>query len=601
MASRGKLINITPPPGIDKRWDAYSVGPKWFNTNRIRFTQGQLEKIGGWVKFVDTQLEGIARAGHSWSELDGTANVSFATECRAYVYQGGTVYDITPLRLDDTALGTNPFATTSGSGEITVTHTNHGAVVGDGVTYASVANPVNGITINSTEYTITEVVDANSYKIVDTETASSTGSGGGASVTADYTLNCGSGTVTFQYGYGIGPYGAEAYGTARTESNALLAPTLWSLDNWGEDLILARKDGALYVWDASVGTGTRAQAITGDPPSKVGLALVSGEDRHLICFGAHDGSAYDPMLVKWCDQEDYTTWAPSITNTAGEVRLTHGSEIKSVAKTRGQILILTDSDLYGMQYIGGRFTFAIEHIGHGCGVVGPNAMTTWQGLTFWMSRDNFYTYDGVQRVLDAPIQEFIFEEDMDRTQSDKVFAAVNKEFQEIWFFYQSINSTTGEIDKYVKYNIMNQAWDVGSLDRTVWVSRTIFDNPIAVDPDGNIWEHEVDWNDDANPMDSYAETGVFEIPEGDSFIFIDRYIPDIKNTGGQTNITFYAADYPNAEERTIGPFSLEDDIEKLDFRLRGRQFRYRIDWTDRDNDARIGKIRVRIREDGRRG
>jgi hypothetical protein len=584
---------------MDKRWDPYTVGPKWVDGDHVRWHNGALEKIGGWTKLVDTQVEGSVRQGHAWSKLDGTVNLSLASECNLYLYQSGTLYDITPLRLDDDALGTDPFTTTNGSSVVVVTHTNHGAVEGDRVTYTGQTGPINGITINTTPYTIGTILTANTYEITDSETASGDGAGGGVSVTADYTINCGSGTVVFQYGYGVGAYSAEEYGDARAEAVSLLAPTIWSLDNWGEDLIAARKNGGLYTWDASAGTGTLATLIT-QAPSEVGLAVVSGEDRHIILFGAHDGSAYDPMLVKWCDQEDFTTWAPSITNTAGEVRLTHGSEIKGVSKTRGQILIWTDTDLYAMQYVGGRFVFAIEHIGSGIGVTGPNAAVTWNGVSYWMSRDNFYKYDGVQQVMPNPIHEFVFEDDLDFINRDKIIAAVNKEFQEIWFFYQSKTSPTNNIDKYVKHNVMQNTWDTGTLGRTAWVSQGVFANPIAVDIDGTIWQQEVDWDDDGDPLNAFIETGAFEIGQGDEFLFIDRIIPDIKTSGGTSTITFYVAPYPNGPETSKGPYSLEDGVEKTDVRLRGRQFRYRIDWTDRDNNARIGKIRARIRPDGRR-
>ena len=595
----GQLTDVTPPPGMDKRWDPYSVGAKWYDGDKIRWHNGVLEKIGGWTKLVATPLVGIARAGHSWATLEGTATLALGTECYLYHYAGGNVSDITPIRVSAAALPTDPFATVSASSTITVTHNTHGAVVGDRVTYSGVTNPVNGITINSTPYTILTVADANTYTIADTETASSSASAGGATVTGDYTINCGNSSSVFQYGYGVGNYGAEEYGDARTASDALLAATIWSLDNWGEDLIAAKRAGGLYTWDTSGGVGTPATLIA-NAPSEVGLMVVSGEDRHVIVFGAHDGSAYDPMLVQWCDQEDFTTWAPSITNTAGSVRLTHGSTIKGVTKTRGQILIWTDSDLYAMKYVGGRFVFSLEHIGAGVGSTGAKAAVSWNGVTYWMARDNFYKYDGVQSVMPNTVHEYIFEENLDGGQRDKIVAAVNKEFQEVWFFYQSKTSANLEVDKYVKYNILHGTWDTGSLDRTVWMTPSVFPLPIAVDSSGYIWEHEVGFNDDAAPLVAFIETGAFELPEGNDFIFIDRIIPDIKTTGGTTDLTMYVAPYPNGPEVSKGPYSLEDSVEKIDVRLRGRQFKYRIDWSELNNDAHIGKIRMRVKADGKR-
>lgn len=580
-----------PPPGITKDIPEYTAGPRWVDTDKVRFRDGFPEVIGGWSKLVSTTLDGVCRASHSWTQLDGTPNMAFGTQCYLYVYEGGTIYDITPFRTIDAALANNPFATVNLSTTVTVTHTSHGAVTDDRVVFSGAA-AVNGITLSG-EYTLTKVND-NSYTVTAGNAATGTGSGGGAAVLADYTVNCGLANTTLGYGYGAGTWNNSTWNTARSTSTVTLDLHIWSMDNWGEDLIAAVREGGVYVWDSSGGTSARAAAMSGAPAS-VGLIAVSGQDRHVIAFGAYDGSAYDPMLVRWSDQEAYTTWTATDTNSAGSIRLAQGSEIRAYAKSRGEILILTDTDIYGMRYAGPPFTFAIEHIGNGCGIVGPNALAAYMGKVFWMSTDAFYVFDGTQRIIECPVQDHIFS-NLDYLQKDKVVAGINKEFNEIWWFYQTTAST--EIDRYVIYNIVDETWAVGTLERTSWEPRATFTLPIATDASGNIWYHEVGNAGDGSAISAYAETGEFQIGEGDKLTFLDRAIPDMSGAG-TVQLTVKTRKYPNATEVSKGPYNASTSTEKIGFRARGRQFAFR--WAANvTNFWRLGKWRARIRADGGR-
>lgn len=585
------LVNIMPPPGIIKDVPEYTAGPHWVDTDKVRFRDGFPEVIGGWSKLVSTTLTGVCRSAHAWTQLDGTPNMSFGTQNYLYVYEGGTVYDITPLRVTDAALANNPLATVNLSTTVTVTHTSHGAVTGDRAIFSGAAT-FNNVTIDG-QYTITKV-DDNSYTITSATAANATGSGGGAAVLVDYTLVSGLANTTLGYGFGAGTWNNGTWNTARSTSTVTLDLHMWSMDNWGEDLVAAVREGGVYVWDSSVGTGTRAAIIT-NAPSKVGLVAVSGQDRHLIAFGAHDGTAYDPMLIRWSSQEDYTIWTASDTNTAGDIRLAQGSEIRAVAKSRGETLILTDSDIYGMRYIGPPFTFSIQHIGNGCGIVGPNALAAYMGKVYWMSTDAFYVFDGTQRIVECPVQNLVFD-NLDYLQKDKVVAGLNKEFNEIWWFYQTTASS--EIDRYVIYNILDNVWSVGALERTAWEPRGVFTLPIAADSSGNIWYQEVGNSADGAAISAYAETGEFEVGEGDRLMFLDRAIPDMSGTG-TVQLTIKTRKYPNSGETSKGPYNANTGTTKIGFRARGRQFAFR--WAANvSNFWRLGKWRARVRPDGGR-
>ena len=94
-------------------------------------------------------------------------------------------------------------------------------------------------------------------------------------------------------------------GTDQTQPNAdslTLPLRQWGLDNFGEDLLALPKQGRLYVWDESGGTGNKAVVVTASPSSS-NFMFVSQQDRHVVCLGTNGiNGTFDPMLVRWSDQ-----------------------------------------------------------------------------------------------------------------------------------------------------------------------------------------------------------------------------------------------------------------------------------------------------------
>jgi hypothetical protein len=158
----------------------------------------------------------------------------------------------------------------------------------------------------------------------------------------------------------------------------------------------------------------------------------------LVCYGCNtpgnDASAQDQMQLRWCNQEDYTDWTPTVTNTAGDQLLTGGTRIVAAAEIEGQSVIWTDLNLHSQQYIGPPYTFGFTQIGTGSGIAGPNSWVAHNNAVYWMGRNSFYIYSGGMKLLPCSVQRFVFDS-VNSDNINKTFAVFNKEFQEITWFY----------------------------------------------------------------------------------------------------------------------------------------------------------------------
>jgi len=447
------LLKLDFLPGVNKENTPYSQEGGWVDSDKIRFRSGKPEKIGGWDKYVGTQMLGVPRGAHVWRTLDGTIYTAFATNKKVYIETGGLLTDVTPVRYTSTQ--TNPIATTNGSAVITITDVAHGANDGAYVTISGVLSAVNGIPaaeINA-EHVLT-YVDSDTYTITVTTTATSTGSGGGG-VDFEYQINPKSTVTTYQAGWGACVWQADAGGsytrgwgrpcqTTYTDIN----PRTWSLQNWGEDLAINAIGLPVYLWDATTPT-TRATQIE-EAPHKVNHVVVT-KDRHMVCFGCNSpgvsGSAtdLDTMQIRWCSQEDYTDWTPTATNTAGDKLLTNGTQILAAANTESQVMVWTDDEVQSMQFIGPPYTFGFQQIGTSTGIVSPNAWVSYNNVMYWMGDSAFYVYAGGTNVHPCTVQKYVFD-GLSAAQKRKTFAALDRENHEITWFYPTSTDENTELN-----------------------------------------------------------------------------------------------------------------------------------------------------------
>jgi hypothetical protein len=470
------------------------------------------------------------------------------------------------------------------------------------------------------EYEIITVTSANKYVIQASVNATSTVSATGTA-TATYQINTGSDVSYADFGWGTGTWGLLTWGTARPPSASIaLFSSVWQFDTFGENLIMQLVDGGIYEWLPSTGIGVRATAISG-APTKSKYALVSTPDRHLICFGTESTigtpSSQDPMFVRFSNQEDINTFVATATNTAGGQRLTDGNFIVSALRSRGQILIWTDTALHGMQYLGPPYTFGFQQLGANCGLIGPHASADVNGVAYWMAKDAFFVFDGTVKKLPCTVQDYVFK-DLNFTQAQKVHVGINTQFNEVTWWYCTADNDY--IDRFVTYNYLEQVWSVGTMPRTAWADLGTYSNPLATtfDPDSTaatistingltagrsrIFNQENGANGDGQPILAYVKSGYFDIGDGDQVLFMKRFIPDFKNQEGNLTVRLLLRLYPQAPATpsSLDPYIIEPSTQKVDTRARGRQVALQIESSDIDTRWRFGTMRVDIQPDGLR-
>ena len=370
--------------------------------------------------------------------------------------------------------------------------------------------------------------------------------------------------------------------------------------------------------------GVLVSSLTGasDVPLSQNFFLVSDASRFTICFGTNDylSTTFDPMLVRWSDQESVTNWTPAITNQAGSIRLSHGSEIVTAMQSRQEILIWTDSSMYSLQYLGPPFVWGHQLLADNVSIAGPNASAIASGVVYWMGIDKFYKYDGRTNTLRCDLRQYIFQ-DINTSQAEQIFASTNEGFNEVWWFYCSANSTT--VDKYVVYNYLEDAWYYGTMARTAWLDSGLRQFPIAATYTYNLVNQEsgVDDNETgtALPINAYITSSEFDIGDGHNFGFVWRMLPDItfrgsdsgtpqvtmtllplQNSGSGYNVPPSVGGVDFGTVARVGTYTVEQFTGQINTRVRGRQMAFKVESAQLGTTWQLGAPRIDIRPDGRR-
>jgi hypothetical protein len=322
----------------------------------------------------------------------------------------------------------------------------------------------------------------------------------------------------------------------------------------------------------------------------------------------------DDLLIRFSDQEDITTYQPTAENTAGSLRIADGSRIVAAERSRGQILVWTDTSLHSMQFIGPPFTFGLRQLGQNCGIVGSHAGLDLNGVAYWMSQDSFFLFDGTVKKLPCTVEQFIFN-NINITAAENAFAGHNGEFNEVMWFYPRTGSDT--INAVVAYNYLEQTWWTGTLSRTTWIDREVYDNPVGTEylstttannetilglTDGatQIYLHETGNDADGEAMTAFVKSGSVEIGEGNDILFVQKLIPDIQNQAGTLNMKLEFKYYPNTSTSTIKTATFTDTTDFISLRGRGREFTVNVVSNTTGTAWRLGTQRFDVQPDGRR-
>lgn len=615
------LTKIGFAPGIDKEGTQYTTDSGWFDSDKIRFRKGRVEKIGGWEKYSPNAFKGVCRSIKDWGASDGQDFVGVGTNLKFYIESGAAYNDVTPIA--QTTTSTASFAATNGSSTITVTDNGHGTILGSFVTFSGAVSLGGNITADvlNQEYQVASVVDSNNYTITAVDTsgvavtanASDTGSGGG-SISAAYQINIGLNEYVRSTGWGVGAWSAGAWSstTALSTENQL---RLYSQDVFGDDLIFNPRAGGVYYWDKSAGLTTRAVPLSSlgtanNPPELALQVMVSDVDRHVICFGASPigSSSIDPLLVRWSDQENAADWLPTATNSAGGQVLSTGTLIIGAVKTRQEILISTDSGLTSMRFIGAPFIYSFTPVAENVSYASPKAAVAAADSVYFMDPNGFYVYRGAVQRLPCSVHRYVFE-NLNRDQIYKVFAATNTDFSEITWFYP-VGTGNTDVTNYVTFNYMENLWTVGTMDRGAFTNSFTKEYPMGAsndtaDIDNNyLYYQEIGHDADGSAMTAYVESGGIGLGDGDSFMHLNRVIPDFTFTGSTDDVnltlTIKGKDFPLDDASTLSTSTITNSTKQLFVRGRTREAIIRVESGESGYGWTLGDLRFGMRTDGKR-
>jgi hypothetical protein len=645
------LQKLNFKPGFNKMVTDSGGESQWVDGDFVRFRYGLPEKIGGWnqLSISGKTLPGAARAQHTWTSLAGEKYAAIGTSQGLFLYYGEAFYDITPL---DTAITGADFDATSGSTTVTVNKTAHGLLDGRYVTFSSVTVPTgSGYATSDFEDNTFEIsnVTENTFEITMPTNSAGTTSGTGSAAIDPYVI-VGPTFQTAGYGWGTSSWSDETWGTERSVGGVTLDPGFWSLDNFGQILVATIHNNKTFTWNAGASSprGNRATIMTGAPTASR-LTQVSDRDRHVFHFGTEttigDPTTQDPMFIRFSNQEDFNTYQPTATNTAGTFRVDKGNVIVGAVSGKDYTLVLTDSSAYVIQYVGPPFTFSVKQVGTNCGLIGQHALSYSNGIVFWMSGEGgFFAYDGTVKAIPCSVEDFVFTTSGDNlginyNAGQIIYSEHNSLYNEINWFYAK--SGSDQINRCVTYNFAEQCWTTSSLARSSYADQGVFDVPYATQynstaiPNFSIqgitakygastyYAHEVG-TDQVNSsgttsIDAFIKSGDFDISssksalgqatgvadlrgDGEYIMSMKRFIPDFKVLTGNSKVTLLLNDYPSntASSSPLGPFTITSTTDKVDTRARGRLLAIKI-----ENDAvgetwRYGTLRVDIKPDGRR-
>lgn len=522
---------------------------------------------------------------------------------------GNPVY---PTSADTNAGVVAEFTTTSGTSVVEVVLPDHGYSIGS--TYPIlISTTIGGITLFG-NYLVQSVVDADTFTI-----------NGGSTASASDTAFINGGDARYYYyqaegpppsgsGYGVGGYGTGGYGAGTGASVPVTGSAInasdWSLDNWGEILAampagttFGPSDGTtpiggpLYVWSPTANDPT-AVVVPTAPIASDGF-FVAMPFRQIVAWGTTFTGIQDPLLIRWSNINSYSDWYATTTSQAGSYRIAKGSRIVAGIQGPQQGLIWTDLAVWAMQYVGlDNGVYEFNEIATGCGLIAKKAAAALAGTIYWMGQSQFFTLSGAGVLpLPCPIWDVIFQ-NLDSANKHKIRVAPNSRFNEIEWYYPSENGG-GEVDSYVKYNVLLGTWDFGTIGRTAWINESVLGPPIGASPQRLIFQHETSPDADGQAMLPSLTTGYFTIQDGDFMSFIDQWRPDMKwgpygsSPNATVQFTFNVVDYAGQTPRTYGPYSVTQAVEFISPRFRGRLVSMTVSSDDVGSFWRLGSNRYR--------
>ena len=640
------LIKLQFTPGVNRDQTNYSNEGGWYACDKVRFRSGYPEKIGGWVKSTSNQFYGVCRQMWNWYTTYGDNFLALGTNNKVYIEAGGYFNDITPLRATTPTMTSpntnNCISTVYLSTTVTINlGTAHNALTGSFVTIAG-ATAVGGVTAATlnANYQITVTSSTAFTIVVPTAATSTVASSGGTGITISFEIETGNAIATLGYGWGAGTWGRGGWGLGSTAGPIVLPQQDWWFDNFDNDLAMNIRNGTPYYWergavlDPAGALSTRAISLAdyataqgytaASVPVQVMQLLVSQQEKILIAFGAVPyGSTstadFDPLLIRWADQDNPGQWTPAVGNAAGFLRVSRGSRIIRALPTRQEVLVFTDTHLFTLQFLATTDVFGLQEYADNISIIAPRAAISAANITYWMGQDKFYAYTGRVETLPCTLRNHVFN-NINLDQTAQIVCGTNEQWNEVWWFYPTADSDWN--NAYVVYNHLEKIWYYGTMERTAWLDTPLRHFPQAANtsPDvitvpstqGYLYSHEDGINDDLIPMPSYIQSNDFDMQEGDELMLINRVIPDVGFNGStatapSVTMQIKPRNFPGsaykvnaANSRSVIETTVDEYTEQVFIRARARQMAFKISSSDLDVQWQLGAPRLDARKDGKR-
>ena len=633
------FIKLNFKPGVNRDQTNYSNEGGWYACDKIRFRSGFPQKVGGWAKATSNTILGVCRQMFGWITSYADNFLAVGTNKKVYIEVGGVYYDITPLRVLTPTLTTpvtdNCITTTNGSGTVTIIAVGSDADVGNYVDISGSA-AVGGIaaaTLNAT-HEVASVINVNAFTITVGTNATSSTTGGGTAINLSFEIDVGNPITTAGYGWGTGAWnGSQGWGLAGSTPIDLPQQDWW-FDQFNNDLVMNIRNGAIYYWQRGTNStpdtalATRATLLSSttidgiapaDVPNKAMQVLVSQNDQHLIALGcqpyAGSSTDFDPLLIRWANQSEPNVWTPTVTNSAGFLRISRGSAIIRGIATRQEILVFTESTLSSLQFTGTTDVFSLQEMGDNLSVIGPRGFAIVNNMTFWMGHDKFYVYSGRVETLPCTLRNHVFE-NINFDQADQVVCGTNEGWNEIWWFYPAYGANYN--NAYVIYNHLERIWYYGNIERSAWLDSPLREFPQAMNSNsttytnGQLYNQEYGVDADGVALEAYIQSSDFDLTEGDQFMLTRRVLPDLDLTGSTAanpavdfiirprNFPGSAYQEDSFDTQRVVQSSVNQYTNEVYMRARARQMALKIRSQNLGVQWQLGSPRLDVRQDGKK-
>jgi len=91
------LVPIKLPPGVYRNGTEYQAAGRWYDANLVRWFEGTLRPMGGWLQWSSATVSGVPRGMFAWRDNSTNVWLAVGSASKLYAYQGdGDQADITP-------------------------------------------------------------------------------------------------------------------------------------------------------------------------------------------------------------------------------------------------------------------------------------------------------------------------------------------------------------------------------------------------------------------------------------------------------------------------------------------------------------------------